>query len=491
MRSRPVILVLGGVALALGVALGCSSVDQLMDPEPRFETLVVAYGDPGPSPSPCDDVLPIVDGNTTDLEWSLAEPLFVRMSGAEGSGGPDFFLEVRAIWTDESKSGGDDRIYFMIRYPDDELNALPDLMTYMRPRGPDEICDDLVVIEGVAYCTSPIPGDPPGAECDSVVVYPLDNDDPRKSWTRLNQDGREDQVMLIFTATTPEAATDLRETNGDLLGVVGAETPDGYALSTGEDLDIWIWRAGRTNLHPIPQFPNWDKNRDAFTEIPEAKFSVFSFNSGFAEDLWVTGGGLISDVGTKPFIKNFNKIDFVTGEVTAPEVPLRIPKCPPPGRDPTEDEVAAENGGISKDLALWWEDAVNLDACDAFACSRIGRASRWSASLLSGEFDKVHGWGLVIPEGPIGSNQSARDVRARGTFEATQEKGFGVQSLEFMRLMDTENPDDLVIDPTGSTVEYRLVIGVLNNSGRVGSGSTEIRLRFEAPINRRGVSPRC
>ena len=48
-----------------------------------------------------------------------------------------------------------------------------------------------------------------------------------------------------------------------------------------------------------------------------------------------------------------------------------------------------------------------------------------------------------------------------------------------------------VIDPTGNAVEYRLVIGVLNNSGRVGSGSTEIRLRFEAPINRRGVSPRC
>ena len=57
MRSRPVILFFGVFALALGVVLGCSSVDQLMDPDPRFEPLVVAYGDPGPSPSPCDRML--------------------------------------------------------------------------------------------------------------------------------------------------------------------------------------------------------------------------------------------------------------------------------------------------------------------------------------------------------------------------------------------------------------------------------------------------
>jgi hypothetical protein len=83
-----------------------------------------------------------------------------------------------------------------------------------------------------------------------------------------------------------------------------------------------------------------------------------------------------------------------------------------------------------------------------------------------------------------------RDVRARGVYEATQAKGFAVWSLEIMRTLDTGQPDDLRIDPNAPG-EYRMVIGILDASGAVGSGSTEIRLKFQAPQARSGVVNRC
>jgi hypothetical protein len=63
-----------------------------------------------------------------------------------------------------------------------------------------------------------------------------------------------------------------------------------------------------------------------------------------------------------------------------------------------------------------------------------------------------------------------------------------------MRNLNTLQTDDLVIDPplgTNELWEYRMVIGVLDASGRVGSGSTEIRLKFQAPTPRPTQVERC
>ena len=48
----------------------------------------------------------------------------------------------------------------------------------------------------------------------------------------------------------------------------------------------------------------------------------------------------------------------------------------------------------------------------------------------------------------------------------------------------------LIVNPDG-THFYRMVIGVLNNSSSVGSGSTEIRLQFEPRKPRVGTARRC
>src|SRR5262245_49518914 len=82
-RARPLARV-AVCTLLLAAFAGCTSINQLPDPNPASETLVVAYGDPGLTPDPCDDELPQIDGVATDAEWSSAPPLFVHMTGKDG-----------------------------------------------------------------------------------------------------------------------------------------------------------------------------------------------------------------------------------------------------------------------------------------------------------------------------------------------------------------------------------------------------------------------
>jgi hypothetical protein len=496
MRIRRVAVLAGILGLAVWVAAGCSDVNQLMDPDPEFVTLTVAYQSPGPSASPCDDILPIVDGVAQDAEWGSAPPHFVRMSGADGNGGKDFYLEVRALWTNEGRLGGSDRIYFLIRYHDNDLNAQPDELAYVQEADPLELCQpfnpDGVIINGVRYCNSP----PPIDLCDPGILDP-------DRWTRINSDGREDQVMVLLTKSALErpglpdepVPSNLTVVNGELLDVVGPETPDGVTVR-GSETDVWIWRAGRTNLHPVPQFADWDNLIPPKNDRPVPIWSTFTFKSGFCEDLWVDEDGLLVDddgeAGLKPFVTNFNRTDPVTGE-PFPDVPERLTECPPFGRDPTDEEVVALNGGVAKDLGLWWPTTKRFIECDVFACSRIGaRPGPWGLGLLPGEYDKVQGWGLAVPYNIQTPNLvSGRDVRAKATYEETQEKGFGVRVLEIMRDLNTGNADDLVIDPTNTPGVYRIVIGVFDDSGQIGSGSREIRLEFEAPEPMVGAIDRC
>lgn len=487
MNIRRILVLSGILAAELWVAGGCTNSDQITDPGQRFETLTVAYGDPGPNAGPCDDVLPQIDGVPEDREWNLAKPLFVRMSGTNGNGGADYFLEVRAVWT----MGETSRIYFLVRYADNDMNAQPDELAYMRPADPGEICDQEIVLNGVRYCASPPPiYDPTRTpRLDPVILTP-------SSWTRLNPGGKEDQVMLIFRQEpNAEAASHLIETDRKLLGAVGPETPADLTIPEASNTDVWIWRAGRTNLHPVAQFPypNYDKSTDETADptIPVSQYGKFPNTCGYAEDLWIDGSGLVKDdLGPLPFVKNFGRVDVGSGQ-PLPNVPIRLTQCPIAGKG-GESDLAALNGGIPKDLGLWWPSGKNFRDSDTLACSRISSPRKWSTSLLSGEYDKVQGWCLQAPyDYQANHRTSSGDVRAKGAFEATQEKGFSVWSIEFMRDLDTGYPDDVVIRPDETTAEIRMVIGVLDASGKVGSGSTEIRLKFEAPKPSQGVVGRC
>jgi hypothetical protein len=505
LRARPLCVVAFG-AMLLEMAAGCSSVDQLPDPNPASETLVVGYGDPGPTPDPCDDRLPIIDGTPTDVEWDIAQPLFVHMTGVNGSGGGEYFLEIRAIWTDESRVGGTDRVYFLVRYPDNDQNNAPDLLGYIRPAG-GELCEHGEIVGGAPYCPSPSPRvgyvEMP-SQCDSLLAS-------NGFWTRLNENGREDQVFFYLTQVGSSADDSrLIELNRKVLGTLGPKSPEDAADqdvgSAGtEDTDVWAWRAGRTNLHPVPQFADWGTLAPPDKPIPDPAFSRFTINSGFCEDLWVSGGFIHDDAGTTPFLRNFGTTNPENGFIrfneatqeTMDTVPIFLTQCPEGGRE-SDDDLAALNGGLPKDLALWRPSAhpFNRFGCDSLACSRSGaKPPKWSKNPLPQvpttllNFDFIQGWALRVPFTP-GGPISARDVRARGAYGATQDKGFGVWSLEVMRNLDTHQSDDMVITP-GASGEYRMVIGVLDASGKVGSGSTEIRLKFTAPSAGPRWEPRC
>jgi hypothetical protein len=516
-RARPLAR-LGSCTFLLAVLAGCSSVDQLPDPNPASETLVVAYGDPGLSPDPCDDVLPQIDGVATDVEWESAKPLFVHMTGTDGSGGADYFLEIRAVWTDESRVGGTDRIYFMVRYPDNDQNITPDLLGYIHVAG-GELCDHPAVVGSTRYCPSPTPGvlNVDVTNCDTVLVK-------NYNWTRLNEGGREDQVFFLLTqVASSEAPSTLIDLNRILLTRLGPELPENPAdRDVGgagtNDTDVWAWRAGRTNLHPVPQFAEWGTVTDD-TPVPVPAFSKFTQNCGFCEDLWVSGGTINDDAGLTPFLRNFGKtfpesglprVSPATGD-TLDTVPVYLTQCPPRGRDPSPEELANQNGGLPKDLALWRHSAKFMNECDSLACSRSGaRPPKWSHVPLPQvpttleDFDFLPGWAIRVPYSQS-SAPSGRDVRAKAAYGVAQDKGFGVWTLEVMRDLDTGQSDDLVIHPckidpnnpskcpgnSGTSGEYRMVIGVLDASGKVGSGSTEIRLKFEDPYPKARTDPRC
>jgi hypothetical protein len=390
------------------------------------------------------------------------------MTGANGNGGASFNLELRALWTDESRlgTGGKDRIFFLVRYEDDDNNAAADRLAYVRPRSFGDLCPETQV---PGYC----PSDPPLFQgvCDPALLTP-------ERWERLHAGGQEDQVVILLREVPdPEASSDIVDLNRSVLAVVGPELIPDTPLEFFGPTDLWIWRAGRSNLHPVPQYPNWD----AFTStgLPEPANSRFLWESGFAEDGWIDHSGVLRADGqtsdAPPWVKNFARRD---------PIPDRLTQCPEDSRG--EEEVPPPNVGVPVDLALWWPTAESFGTCDTMACTRVGQPRKWSTRLQAGEYDYVPGWGLQVP-GP-----NKRDVRAKGTYSTTTEKGFGVRAVEFMRDMTTGASDDLAIHATDAqnapvaVGRYRLTIGIYDNSGRLASGSPEVYLRFAPPAPAQG-----
>jgi hypothetical protein len=463
MKLLRVLSPVAAAAIVLWLAYGCSGVTQ-MDPSQiaDFTTLTVTYGDPGGSPDPCNDVLPQIDGVAEEREWMSAEPIFLRATGANGTGGAEYYVEVRAIWTDESRVGGTDRIYFLVRYPDNDNNYKPDYLLYAR-RNP---------VTG-EFVSSPFPDTSATPDCDPGLLMTEPPDSVR--WTRINADGQEDQVFVMLTeAPDEEPLSDIVSLNQELMTRIGVKGPGAATgvSSGGRPTDVWVWRAGRTNLQPVPQFAKWE---DIVAGVPDFGFSKFQQLSGFCEDLWVDANSLSPDGGSPMYVPNWN------GSVP---VPLRLTQCPTSSREPTEEDLAARNKGIPPDLGLWYPTSTRFVCGSVLACSRLGTPNYWGARLQSGEYDGIQGWGLQLP------TDSARDVRARAAYTINQDKGFPVRTLEIMRDLNTGNGDDIVVNPDG-THSYRMVIGVLNNSSSNGSGSTEIRLQFESRKPRVGTARRC
>ena len=277
--------------------------------------------------------------------------------------------------------------------------------------------------------------------------------------TSLSGGGREDQALLLLHEG--DAPQDPRAGAAEIFRSIGAEPTPASDIPLDES-DVWLWRAGRTNDHPIPQYvyPGWALDRD--TGIPEPLYIHFQYTAGFAEDLFVdASGALARDQGLPPYVRNFP-------DTTS--VPIRICKDP--------YQVLPCN------WAMWWPLALRFGTCQTIATTRSpGTEARWSENLYaSGQaYDWMFGWALQVP------TESAADVRARGR-HVVSGNGNG-WTLEWRRQLDTGNPDDVRIDPISGT--YWITIGIADDSGDVIRVSRAIRLVFSPAEAPKAMSPRC
>lgn len=475
MKLQPSICLLSALAMAGALLHGCEGgIDQLAPGGNIDNELVAAYVNPlTPSPGLFDgDKLPTIDGDPQDREWEVAQPLYAYVSGAQGTGGRGYYVELRAIWSDEGKfSGGKNQLYLLLRYGDETFDIFPDYWRYAR-LGP------------LGLVPSPSPDTLGGADCDSVLV------DPR-NWYVENAGAAEDQVSFMFEQ---EPASDSRGTFAELGCDIACHAGGGRnfgAVPTGR-LDVWVWRAGRTNVQTSTGYPDFTQVDDedgrpasSFTQ----RFDPPTSWPAYMDDMHAGPAGLEQDAGdpTYPYYNRsrgqaWSRNTAAGQGGTSASIPLLLTQ-----EKPREDRgggsgsgggepIEAPNDGLPTPLYLWGPTSSRFTECDIVPWSRIFSGSVapiWSSRLAEGETDVLPGYALWIPSG------SAADVRARGDFKENAQKRFPIWALEIRRAFDTGNADDVAFSEDNV---YNFTVAIFDRSSTVHSGSGPLRLRFQPSV---------
>src|SRR5512140_1237264 len=293
MKPQPSVMILSAVATAGALLLGCEGGIKQLEPGVNGETeLVAAYVDPiDPTPAgTCSksrpdggdcDKLPIVDGDAQDKEWNAAQPLFVYVSGDQAMGGPGFYVELRAIWSDEGRSYNPstpdpllkNHLYMMVRYADETYDIYPDYWVYARPGQ-------------LGLVPSPIPQ---SGICDSVVVE-------GRNWFRENPGGQEDQVSLMWEV---QPSSDALGTYAERGCQIACHSGQFGAVPNGK-LDVWTWRAGRTNAQESTLYP--DLNNVDEEGVPSSSYprvDPVTNWPAYMEDMWADAAGLHHDAASR------------------------------------------------------------------------------------------------------------------------------------------------------------------------------------------------
>ena len=192
----------------------------------------------------------LIDSRVTQIEWDAAgSGNFVKMSGAYGGGGGDYYANVRAEWT-RDKFGRTIAIQLVLQWPD---------LTEDRLDHP--IVDDSVDVFNDATGA-------PNFNCDStnILLNP-------HSWHRGNNE--EDQVVVeIFSKPS---------------------------LTYSPLVDNWRWGAGTTDPATpvsVTEFPGADNDSIGSTTHPSA---------GFMEDRYDLGAGPVDDAGPTTYEPNYTQ----------------------------------------------------------------------------------------------------------------------------------------------------------------------------------------
>lgn len=334
----------------------------------------------------------LVDGEATDPEWAAVPFTHLAVGPEQGNQGGSFIASVKVVHDSA-------RIYVLVQWPDES---------------PDDLGPRLVWDPGHA-----------ASGCDSLLA-PC-------SWRLTDND--EDRLAIMWEIS------DARDGRGRFRDYGCQVACHGNMHPTSGAVDIWQWRAARTN--PI-QFP------------------ITSSRVGFADDGYADGGGRVPDPGRALYLDNYRFVDC-GGGARAPQ-PLKIPVAiDPSDRRPT----TRINDFMRPCDAIWDSTAQPLEDDSRNPCREFEQldVTCWVRG------DDLPATLLARPASEQAA-MSRHDVEARGRWE------LGVWTLEMSRLLALGNREDVDFDVRRAE-PYYMALAVMNNSGRLHSGSTVVEVRFE------------
>ena len=343
----------------------------------------------------------LVDGDATDAEWATVPYQFVAMGPEHGNGGGSFVASLKVAHDST-------RIYVLVQWPDETPDNLGPRLVFAPNRGLSS------------------------NDCDTLLVS--------CSW-RL-EDNDEDRVAIMWDMGNAADGGGTFKDRGCQVACHGSMHPLAGAV------DIWQWRAARTNNI---QFP----------------FGGTPFRVGFAEDGYADASSRRLDPGSAFYRNNFRYVDCAGGGRSP--VPLKLPIALDANNQPTTR---------TNDFMRPCEFVYDPSGIQFTACSRENPCRQFNQ-------DDVETWvsgddmSAFLSNRPIneGQRQSLHDVEARGRWvgEVQGQNARGVWSVEMSRSLRTgraEDRDFLV----GAAEPYHMAFAIMNHAGSVHTGSPVIEI---------------
>ena len=351
----------------------------------------------------------LVDGVATDPEWADIPYSYVAVGPENGNQGGSFLVAIKAAHDST-------RLYMLVQWPDAEPNQL----------GPRLVWDPERNLT------------PTG--CDTLLVG--------CSWNLV--DANEDRLAVMWDLG------DAADGNGPFRerGCQVACHGDMHPLSGA--VDVWQWRAARTNPVNYPLFG--------------------SVRVGFADDGYADGAGRVDDAGTSFFRDNYELIPCADG---SSPVPLKVAVALDVDQQPT-----TRGNDNMRPCEYVFDGSGSIPGGEPFDCTTRNNPCRLFNQEDVVEWTTGDDLSALLLTRPANeaARESRHDIEARGRWEAVLSPGNiqvkGTWTLEMSRLLLVGNGDDIDFDWRSQEPQY-LAIAVMNNSGRIHSGSPVIELRFE------------
>ena len=400
-RGQCLIAVTLGLA-CLGLA-GCGLDENL----PENPLQVIAQPGPLRVLLPNGDLVErrhLVDGDATDAEWATVPYQYLAMGPENGNGGGSYLASLKVAHDST-------RIYLLVQWPDDAPENLGPRLVFAPNRGLDP--DD----------------------CDSLLVT--------CSW-RL-EDPDEDRMAIMWDLRDAADGSGTFKERGCQVACHGSMHPLSGAV------DIWQWRAARTNSIQYP--------------LPGSNVRV-----GFAEDGYADASSRVLDPGDPFYRDNYRWVDC-PADGRAP-VPLEIPV----GLDVNGQPTTRTNDNMQPCQYIYDPSGFSFSACSRNnPCRQFNQED--VETWVSGD-----DLAAFLTNRPVSETQrrSLHDVEARGRFveqvQGTLERG--VWTVELSRSLQTGRAEDLDF-VRGRPEPYHMALAIMNHDSRIHSGSPVVQITIQ------------